>query len=234
MNFDIPSQPSFDNNLAQRLIVFAGVLGLHLAAVIFLWQIKPAREAITHVATLMVSIVQPEPETAPSVVIELPKPLPVAPKPKPIERAAPPKLETPMSAPSSEPSAIELPPTEPAALIAESVTPSAAPETPTPPVPATPPPPIVQPNFNADYLNNPPPDYPAMSRRMDEQGRVLLRVLVDTSGSPRRVEINNSSGFVRLDLAAQDVVMRWRFVPARQGDKNIVAWVLVPIQFKLD
>lgn len=88
--------------------------------------------------------------------------------------------------------------------------------------------------FDAAYLNNPPPAYPALSRRMREQGRVLLRVFVTADGRPDRIELNESSGSSRLDAAAEAAVARWRFVPARQGDRDVDAWVIVPIVFKLE
>jgi protein TonB len=88
--------------------------------------------------------------------------------------------------------------------------------------------------FDAAYLNNPPPAYPALSRRMREQGRVLLRVLVTADGRAGRIELSESSGSSRLDAAAEAAVARWRFVPARQGDRDVDAWVIVPIVFKLE
>ena len=92
----------------------------------------------------------------------------------------------------------------------------------------------VPPRFNADYLQNPAPQYPPLARRMREQGKVILRVLVDADGLPERVELRTSSGSVRLDQSAQDTVKRWKFVPARQGERNVAAWVLVPITFTLE
>jgi protein TonB len=62
---------------------------------------------------------------------------------------------------------------------------------------------------------------------------VLLRVFVNPDGGASQVEIRESSGFERLDKAARDTVRRWRFVPARQGDKGVAAWVLVPISFSI-
>ena len=35
-------------------------------------------------------------------------------------------------------------------------------------------------------------------------------------------------------VPAIDTVKRWRFVPARQGDRAVAAWVLVPITFSLE
>jgi protein TonB len=115
--------------------------------------------------------------------------------------------------------------------------------TPAPPKPvpaaavAAPPAPLIPPRFDADYLDNPAPSYPALSRRLGEQGRVLLRVFVSPDGNAAQVEIRESSGYERLDRAARDTVRRWRFVPARQGEqgqeRGVAAWVQVPINFSI-
>jgi protein TonB len=86
--------------------------------------------------------------------------------------------------------------------------------------------------FDADYLHNPAPAYPAQSRRLKEEGTVLLLVRVSAEGTPLSVEIRNSSGFERLDEAGLQAVRQWRFVPAKRGSENVTASVLVPIQFK--
>ena len=69
---------------------------------------------------------------------------------------------------------------------------------------------------------------------MHEQGRVLIRVLVSVDGLPERVELKTSSGFARLDQSALETIRGWKFVPARQGEQKIAAWVVVPITFTLD
>lgn len=92
---------------------------------------------------------------------------------------------------------------------------------------------VTEPRFDAAYLNNPTPAYPPLSRRLSEQGRVLMRVYVDPQGAPAQVELRQSSGHPRLDSAAEAAVRHWRFVPARQGSDAIGAWVLVPISFSL-
>ena len=94
--------------------------------------------------------------------------------------------------------------------------------------------PVVEPKFGAAYLKNPPPDYPTLSRRIGEQGRVLLRVLVSEQGTPQSVELESGSGFNRLDKAAMDAVKKWRFIPARKGSQAVSAYVLVPLKFSLD
>ena len=86
--------------------------------------------------------------------------------------------------------------------------------------------------FDADYLHNPAPAYPSQSRRLKEEGTVLLLVRVSAEGAPLSVEIRTSSGFERLDEAGLQAVRQWRFVPAKRGNDNVAASVLVPIQFK--
>lgn len=90
-----------------------------------------------------------------------------------------------------------------------------------------------QPRFDADYLKNPLPQYPPLSKRMREEGIVMLRVYVLPSGQPDTVELKRSSGSARLDECALQVVRQWRFVPARSGGIAVAAWVLVPIAFSL-
>jgi len=90
------------------------------------------------------------------------------------------------------------------------------------------------PRFDADYLNNPAPMYPRVSRRLREQGVVMLRVYVLPSGLPEVVELKSSSGSTRLDESALEAVRKWKFVPAQSGGRAVSAWVIVPIEFSLN
>jgi len=85
----------------------------------------------------------------------------------------------------------------------------------------------------ARYRETPRPEYPESARRQGREGRVLLRVLVDDRGRSKQVEIHSSSGSDALDRAAAEAVKRWRFYPARHGDKSIESWLRVPIEFRL-
>lgn len=58
------------------------------------------------------------------------------------------------------------------------------------------------------------PEYPVESRRLNEEGSVVLRFLVGPEGVPIRSEILSSSGFERLDRAAQDALSLCHFKPA--------------------
>lgn len=93
---------------------------------------------------------------------------------------------------------------------------------------------VQPPQFTAAYLQNPEPDYPLLSRRLGEEGRVVLRVLVKPDGAPDRIEVRQTSGHTRLDQAALATVRRWRFTPARRGSELLAAWVLVPLSFELN
>ncbi|MGZ4977399.1 MAG: TonB family protein [Methylobacter sp.] len=90
------------------------------------------------------------------------------------------------------------------------------------------------PNFNAAYLNNPAPAYPSVSRRLGEQGLVLLRVQVTADGTADSVELETGSGSSRLDQAALEAVKKWQFVPAKRGDQSISASVVVPVRFSIE
>ncbi|MBM4181948.1 MAG: energy transducer TonB [Betaproteobacteria bacterium] len=209
----------------------------HLGLVFVLLSMEPVARAIGLTQPLMVSLLTPPSPPAP-VVESRPKPLPPSPRvePPPLPLPPPPVLSTPEAAPS--PMVVAPPPSDPVPVPAILPPPAPAPVKPAPAAVAYAPPApaveaVVSPRFDADYLHNPAPAYPALSRRMGEQGRVLLRVYVHADGSPGQVEIRESCGFERLDRAARDTVARWRFAPARQGERAVAAWVLVPVSFNL-
>ena len=88
-------------------------------------------------------------------------------------------------------------------------------------------------SIQARYSETPKPVYPESARNEGREGRVLLRVLVDDHGRSKRVEINNSSGSEVLDRAATEAIKRWRFIPARYGDKAVESWIRIPVDFSL-
>jgi protein TonB len=90
------------------------------------------------------------------------------------------------------------------------------------------------PSSEAHGLNNPKPAYPKQSRRLNEQGQVLIRVFVAADGSPQQGEIKTSSGFDRLDQEALRTVMRWRFVPGQRFGTPEAMWFNIPVNFVLE
>ena len=104
-----------------------------------------------------------------------------------------------------------------------------------PVAPAAPPAPAVQlPSSNADYLQNPKPNYPPLSKRLGEQGKVIVRVLIGADGLAQKAEIRQSSGFERLDQAALTTVLNWRYVPGKRAGVAEDMWFNVPINFVLE
>ncbi len=90
------------------------------------------------------------------------------------------------------------------------------------------------PSSEAHGLNNPKPAYPKQSRRLNEQGQVVIRVFVAADGAPQQGEIKTSSGFDRLDQEALRTVMRWRFVPGQRFGTPEAMWFNVPVNFVLE
>ena len=84
------------------------------------------------------------------------------------------------------------------------------------------------------YLQPPQPAYPAQSKHLGEEGRVVLRVLVNESGQAERVEIQQSSGYARLDQAAREAVQAARFQPHLEDGRPVRVFAIVPISFRLD
>ena len=93
---------------------------------------------------------------------------------------------------------------------------------------------VVLPSTSADYLNNPAPPYPRQSKRLGEQGTVIIRVLITPEGRAEKAEIRTSSGYLRLDETALSTVQRWRFVPGQRNCAPEAMWFNVPIRFVLD
>lgn len=190
----------------RPVLQWLAVGAAHAAVLGALWHLSPqARQVLGEIVQASLIVPPAPPQARPPEPPKPPKPQPRPPKPVPVLTATP-QAQTP----------------EPAYFV---------PAAPAAPAPVAAPAPLIPPVFNADYLENPPPQYPPMSRRLGEKGRVLLRVFVSADGRAERIELKSSSGFDRLDAAAREAVASWRFVPARRGDQQVAAWVHIPILF---
>jgi protein TonB len=214
----------------QHLLLVCLLASILVHVVVFVWM--PAwqrRAADAPVPVLDVVLVAATPQ---AVVAE----------PSSVKPAAPQRRIEPVSKPAESKQAETLPrPVSPVPATIETVpaVAAAAPEVPrvaagSAASPAPVEAPATPPVFNAAYLRNPAPVYPAIARRSGDQGTVMLKVLVSPEGAPLRVELDQSSGSNALDSAALDAVKGWRFVPARRGAQNIEGWVRVPVVFKLE
>jgi protein TonB len=203
-----PSRARFTRSAPERLVTL-GIIGvLHVIGVLTIWT----RQLLV------------EPEPGPLVVNQIETLLPdSSPPPPPV-----PSIPTPpvVLAPPLPPS-IEVIEEAPTAITAR----EAPPELPAPaPMVSTQ---IIEARFDVDYLNNPKPAYPALSRRLREEGVVVLKVHVRSDGTVATAMVDKRSGSTRLDEAALTAVKQWHFVPARRGSEPVDSWVLVPIEFEL-
>ena len=203
----------------QRTLCFVLVAAAHVALIFLVLELATNRELQVATRELVVRLVEPTP---PPVVDKPPRPLPTA-KQETVPRLAPPPpvMTAATEAPLAPAFAVAPQPPAPVALPPIQAAPVAAPV-------------VTGARFDADYLHNPKPVYPIFSRRQNEEGKVQLRVRVSSEGAALEVEIRQSSGFPRLDAAAREAVLKWRFVPARRGDEAIESWVGVPIVFALE
>ena len=55
--------------------------------------------------------------------------------------------------------------------------------------------------------------YPSFSKRSGEQGEVVVRLIIDETGSVEDIALLKSSSFPRLDRAASEIGRRYRFKP---------------------
>jgi protein TonB len=113
------------------------------------------------------------------------------------------------------------------------VAPAPAPAAPAPAPLA--PPKVEQPSVAAEYQHSCKPTYPGMSRRLGEQGTVVINVVIGLDGRARNASIRKSSGFDRLDRAALDTVVNvCRYVPGKRGGVPTEMAYDAPILFALD
>jgi len=78
------------------------------------------------------------------------------------------------------------------------------------------------------------PCYPEEARRRGVEGTVLLKVRVTGRRGIEVVQVEHSAGHAALDQAATERIQRWQFSPARQGNRPVATWVLIPVTFKLE
>ena len=77
------------------------------------------------------------------------------------------------------------------------------------------------------------PSYPSHSRRLGEEGKLVLRVELDTDGQIDTAEVINSSGHARLDNAALTAVKSWQCESPIRDGYTVRAVALQPFNFVL-
>ena len=80
---------------------------------------------------------------------------------------------------------------------------------------------------------NPHPTYPLIARKKGWEGRVVLQTEVDKQGNVKFIRILESSGFKVLDDISIETLKKWKFKPAKLGNKFVDDIVDIPVKFVL-
>ena len=168
---------------------------------------------------------EPKPEPEPKVVqkpIEKAKPVlkKKEPKPEPVKKKPKKAVEKPKPIEKKQPEVTE--PAEP--VMEKTVTEkSQSPGLSNEPVMVT------EPEIR-DWVE---PRYPKLAQRRNQQGVVMLDVIVDERGFPLTIDILESSGYPVLDKAAIDAVKRWSFKPEQRNSQFVKSRVHIPVAFEI-
>lgn len=221
---------------SEKLVGLLFVLVLHGAALYGLWSyriIPTTDEAIT----LMVNLINPPPPEQPKPPQpKRPQPeQPRPPKPQPIEPPPPEHQHLVVEAPVVQPDepVAYAPPPPPSPPVAEAATVGEA--SPVAEAPALPPQPVMlSGDLSVSCPERAPPEYPAFAKRMNEQGKVVLRVELGEDGRVANATVKISSGHQRLDAAALNAVRTWRCKPFVRNGVAVRAVALQPFSFILE
>jgi protein TonB len=226
------SRDAMSHNARNALIAGSVVL-LHVAA---LWALQTgllrrAAEVVVPVELLSALLTPPAVPTPPAPPVQAPEPevqRPVVRKTAPAPQPAPQPVAVPDRTPAPAAPVGTSEPQPPAPPVS---TPMVAAATPSPaPAPA---PRVELPITDADYLQNPPPAYPRMSFKLGEEGTTVVRVLIGPDGRAQDAQVARSSGFARLDQAAEATARAWKYVPGKRGGVPEAMWVNVPIKWEI-
>jgi protein TonB len=218
---------------SRRFAAAGATLALHALAVGLVIRMIGTPLAHRHTPPVEVALLTPptpEPVLPRTPVARTePRPLPRAAKPDPAP-ASPPAPAPTQPVVAASPRPVEE--SRPAAITAAAA-PADAPVAPRV-TEAAPPPPVVReaptapqrtgPRMDASWSGNTPPPYPAMARRMGEEGEVRLDVQVGADGQVLEVRLKKSSGSRLLDQTAIETVKKWRFSPATIDGRPVAEW----------
>jgi TonB family protein len=75
--------------------------------------------------------------------------------------------------------------------------------------------------------------YPEEARLKRIEETIILRVLIDATGKPKRALVDYGTQQMLID-AAMKAVMETPFVPATQAGRAIAVWVSIPLTFRVE
>ena len=207
---------SVHNLKQEQLVGLLFVLVLHGVSLYALWSYRIIPTPIDAL-TIMVNLINPQP--------------PDQPKPPKPESPKQPKFQ-PVEPPKQQQLVAEIPAVTTDEPVAYVPTPPPPPVIESPPLP--PQPVMLSAELSVSCPERSPPDYPSLSMRMNEQGKVVLRVELGEDGRVAHSDIKTSSGYQRLDSAALNAVKTWRCKPAIRNGMAVHAIALQPFNFILE
>jgi len=211
------------------------VLAFHGALLYVLWnqRLIPPPEQVAKIFVNFITM--PKVEEVHKVDLPL---LPSKPKPKP--KLEPKPLPKPKLKLVEKQQPQQLVPEEPVLSEEEVITPPSPPvemvETSVPepaPIPAPTGPVTLSTELSVTCPELSPPSYPSLSRRLGEEGKLVLRVELDENGHVSTASVVESSSYKRLDEAALAVVKTWRCNPSLRNGQPVRAVALQPFNFVL-
>ena len=237
----VADSPAPAPRISRNTAIVLAVVGFHVALIWVLQSglLMRAAEIIVPAEVLAEFITPPAPMAPPTPPASPTPPKPVAkvtPTPPAPPKPAPPK---PVAAAPLQPLAINDPtpsataPTGVLSQAPQAVAAAPAPAAPSPATAAPGPAKIELPSVDARYSDQDATVYPAMSRRLGEEGTTVYSVLIGADGKAISARLVKSSGFERLDKAAYDTVMRRRYTPGTRDGVPVALSYNAPITWVL-
>lgn len=100
---------------------------------------------------------------------------------------------------------------------------------PLPPLPV-----ILGPEVDPRFARSLQPDYPAGERRLENEGRVVVRVLVGVDGRVKQVERISATSDAFFRATQMQALSHWRFRPGTRDGVAVEAWRRMAVTFVLD
>tara|TARA_B100000242_G_scaffold101863_1_gene70173 strand:- start:64 stop:780 length:717 start_codon:yes stop_codon:yes gene_type:complete len=85
--------------------------------------------------------------------------------------------------------------------------------------------------YKIGSAKNPHPTYPLIARKKGWEGRVIINAKIDREGNVSEIKVLESSGFKVLDNASLETLKKWKFTPAKIGNKFVTDTVNIPVKF---
>ena len=79
------------------------------------------------------------------------------------------------------------------------------------------------------------PQYPQSARQAGQEGTVVLKIQILSTGRSGEIVIARSSGYQVLDEAAVTAVRQWQFIPAKDlnSSRSVTCTTTLPVSFRL-